>query len=186
MVGDLAGDLVRELHALLEKQAIMELVQAYSRAVDRHDFVLLRSLYALDGIDDHGGLYCGPADGFVDWLRTAMAVVETSHAVHNHTIRINSATAAEGEAYVTAYNRIPKPEGGFDEFIQGLRYIDHYQKEDGQWRFARRTVIVDWAQLRPAFWDFEHPLLKGKRPAVPGPDDPSYRFLAHSDFERRD
>lgn len=170
---------------LLEKQAIAELVHAYSRAVDRHDFTLLRSLYASDGIDDHGGLYCGPADGFVAWLREAMATVDTSHAVHNHTIAVHGDTA-EGEAYVTAYNRIPKPEGGFDEFIQGLRYVDQYCKEDGRWRFARRTVVVDWAQLRPAFWDFEHPLLSGKRPAVAGAADPSYGILTAEAFARRE
>jgi hypothetical protein len=180
-----SGEPSQDIAALLEKQAIIELVEAYSRAVDRQDFVLLRSLYAADGIDDHGGIYCGPADGFVAWLRTAMKGVDTSHAVHNHTISVDGETA-EGEVYVTAYNRIPNVEGGFDEFIQGLRYMDHYTKESGQWRFARRTVIVDWAQHRPALWDFEHPLLKGKRPAVAGPADPSYALLSHSRFARRE
>jgi len=180
----MTGDQDGAVAMLLEKQAIAELVYAYSRAVDRHDFVLLRSLYAADGIDDHGGLYCGPADGFVAWLKTAMKGVETSHAVHNHTIAVTGETA-EGEAYVTAYNRIPVAQGGFDEFIQGLRYIDSYVKEGVQWRFARRTVVVDWAQLRPAFWDFDHPLLKGKRPAAPGADDPSYGLLSAPPFIRR-
>ena len=173
----------RDIEILLEKQAIAELVRDYSRAVDRHDFVMLRDLYTADGIDDHGALYNGPADGFVAWLKVAMAQVETSHAVHNHTIVVDGATA-EGEAYVTAYNRIPRPEGGFDEFIQGLRYVDKYRKEE-RWRFVTRTVVVDWAQLRPAFWDFEHPLLKGKRPASPNADDPSYSLLSGAPFARR-
>src|SRR5262249_18283425 len=104
------SDIAPELRALLEKQAIKELVQTYSRAVDRHDFALLRSLYTEDGIDDHGGIYSGSADGFVTWLREAMKHVETSHALHNLTIAIDGDTA-EGEAYVTAYNRIPRAEG---------------------------------------------------------------------------
>jgi ketosteroid isomerase-like protein len=172
-----------ELAELVEKQAIRELVWAYSRAVDRHDFALLRSLYTDDGIDDHGGIYCGPADGFVAWLRVAMAKVETSHAVHNHQIVLTD-DGAIGEAYVTAYNRIPNGQGGFDEFIQGLRYIDRYRKEAGWWRFVHRKVAVDYAQHRPAFWDFEHPLLKGKCPALPGPDDVSYALLQHPLFAR--
>lgn len=180
----MASDIAPALHNLLEKQAIAELVQAYSRAVDRQDFALLRSLYTADGIDDHGELYCGSADGFVAWLRTAMKGVDTSHAVHNHRMAIDG-DAAEGEVYVTAYNRIPNPDGGFNEFIQGLRYLDKYRKEDGGWRFAHRMVVVDWAQLRAAFWDFDHPLLRGKRPAQAGPGDPSYGMLSNGLFARR-
>ena len=178
------SDMTPAIRDLLEKQAITELVNSYSRAVDRHDFVLLRDLYTADGIDDHGGLYCGPADGFVAWLREAMKEVDTSHAVHNHTIAIDG-DQAEGEVYVTAYNRIPNPEGGANEFIQGLRYLDKYRNEGGRWRFAHRTVVVDWAQLRPAFWDFDHPLLSGKRPAQPGPGDTSYDVLSSACFARR-
>ena len=48
-------DLAPELTELLDKQAIAELVLNYSRAVDRQDLKLLRSLYTKDGIDDHGG-----------------------------------------------------------------------------------------------------------------------------------
>ena len=177
------SDIAPELRILLEKQAITELVQAYSRAVDRHDFTLLRSLYTEDGIDDHGGIYSGSADGFVAWLREAMKVVETSHALHNLTITVDG-DIAEGEAYVTAYNRIPRAEGGFDEFIQGLRYLDKYRKTDGRWQFVHRTVVVDWAQHRPALWDFTHPLLVGKRPAQPDETDPSYAILKSPLFAR--
>ncbi len=176
-------NLQRDLVELLEKQAISELVFAYSRAVDRHDFNLLRTLYTQDGIDDHGGIFCGPAPAFVDWLETAMKDVDTSHSVHNHVIKVHGDTA-EGEVYVTAYNRIPDGERAFKEFIQGLRYIDQYRKTAGRWQFVLRTVVVDWAQLRPALWDFQNPLLKGKKPAQGGPGDPSYRLLADSLFAR--
>jgi ketosteroid isomerase-like protein len=168
---------------LLAKQAITELVWSYSRAVDRHDFALLRTLYTEDGTDDHGGIYSGTATGFVDWLEQAMALVDTSHAVHNHMIAVAGDTA-EGEAYVTAYNRIPDSHGGWNEFIQGLRYVDRYRRTDGRWQFSARTVIVDWAQHGPALWDFEHPLLKGKKPAVGGAGDASYGLLGNGLFRR--
>jgi hypothetical protein len=172
------------LAELLAKQAITELVWNYSRAVDRHDFALLRTLYTEDGTDDHGSMYCGSASGFVDWLEQAMAQVDTSHAVHNHLISVSGDTA-EGEAYVTAYNRIADGEGGWNEFIQGLRYIDRYRRTAGRWQFSARTVTVDWAQHRPALWDFEHPLLKGKKPAVGGAEDTSYGLLKDPLFRRR-
>ena len=178
-------ELAPEVRVLIEKQSIAELVMNYSRAIDRQDFILLRDLYTEDGIDDHGGMYCGGADGFVAWLKDAMKGVETMHQVHNHMIAVQGDTA-EGEAYLTTYNRIPSKEGGFDEFIQGLRYLDQYRKEGGKWRFAHRIVAVDWAQHRPALWDFEHPLLKGKRPGRPGPDDPAYATLTDATFARRE
>jgi hypothetical protein len=44
--------------------------------------------------------------------------------------------------------------------------------------------MVDWAQHRPALWDFAHPLLKGKRPGRPGADDLSYAILSDPAFAR--
>jgi ketosteroid isomerase-like protein len=174
-----------KIQELLDKQAIQELLHAYSRAVDRQDFELLASLYAPDGFDDHAGLYCGPAAGYVEWLRGAMKAVDlTTHQIHQATIFVH-ARRAEGEVYVTAYNRLHGRDGGFEELIQGLRYLDRYREDAGTWRFEHRTVVCDWAQHRPAFWGIEHPFLDGKRSGVAGPEDPSYRVLRDTGFARR-
>lgn len=174
------------LAALLEKQAIRELVQDYSRAVDRQDFARLLSLYTEDGIDDHAGLYTGPAAGFVDWLRGALADVDlTSHEVHQVAIALaDDGVHAQGEVYVTAYNRLRGEDGALQDFTQGLRYLDRYRRDAGRWRFAHRTVVCDWARLEPAIWDPAHPLLAGKRFGVSGAADPSYRALDARAFGR--
>jgi hypothetical protein len=174
------------IQALLDKQAIAELVYGYSRAVDRKDFTLLRSLYTADGFDDHGGLYCGSAAGYVDWLELAMANCDiTTHSVHNHLVALHSAERAEGEVYVTAYHRLRDGNGGYNELIEGLRYLDHYQKSNGRWQFARRTLINDWAQVGPAFWDLNDPALKGTPIGKCNAEDPSYRLLSLPLFRRR-
>jgi ketosteroid isomerase-like protein len=171
---------------LIEKQAILELVHAYSRAVDRCDFDLLASLYTEDGIDDHTGLYCGPVAGFVDWLRDALAGVDgTTHHVHSVTIALDG-THAEGEVYLTAYNRLRSEDGTLSDFVQGLRYLDHYRRDAGRWRFARRTVVCDWARQGPSVWDASHPLIAGKRIGRGGADDPSYSVLRSRIFARHD
>jgi hypothetical protein len=175
----------RSLEALLDKQAITELVHAYSRAVDRRDFELLSSLYATDGIDDHGALYCGPAPGYVEWLREALQGVDaTAHHVHSVTIALDG-DRAQGEVYLTAYNRLRAADGSLEDLVQGLRYLDRYRRELGAWRFERRTVVCDWAEHRPAFWDLAHPLLAGKRIGVGGAEDPSYRVLDDPTFARK-
>ncbi|HEY9546078.1 MAG TPA: nuclear transport factor 2 family protein, partial [Solimonas sp.] len=45
-------DLEQQLEALLDKQAISELVHAYCNAADRHDFDKMRALYHDDAIDE--------------------------------------------------------------------------------------------------------------------------------------
>jgi ketosteroid isomerase-like protein len=173
-----------DLRALLEKQSIVELVNAYCRAVDRRDFALLERLYTEDGIDDHAGLYVGPVRGFVEWLEQALDGVDaTTHHVHNVTIALDGARA-EGEVYLTAYNRLKNDDGSFDDFVQGLRYLDHYRRDERGWRFARRSVVCDWARQRPSSWDPDHPLIAGKRFGRAGKDDPSYALLSSDLFAR--
>lgn len=174
------------LRELLDKQAISELVYCYSRAVDRRDFALLGSLYTDDGVDDHGSLYSGDAEGFVSWLRGALEGVDiTSHQVHHLLISVDG-DEAEGEAYVTAYNRIGNAQGGWDDFLQGLRYLDRFRRCADGWRFSHRTVVCDWAQHQASFWDAEHPLLAGKRFGSGDAADPSYSCLQRPPFARRE
>jgi hypothetical protein len=180
----------KAIQALLDKQAISELVFGYSRAVDRKDFALLRTLYTGNGYDDHGGLYRGSASGYVDWLEQAMQSCDiTTHSVHNHLIALQDDTHAEGEVYVTAYHRLHSLQengsGGFNELIEGLRYLDRYQKVDGRWLFARRTLVNDWAQVGPAFWNIDDPALKGTPVGKCSAEDISYRLLETPVFKRR-
>lgn len=180
------ADPMAELQALLDKQQIRELVLNYSRGVDRKDFALLRTLYAEGATDDHGGLFRGPATEYIDWLQQAMEACEmTSHSVHNHLIGLESATRAHGEVYVTAYQRLHGGSEGFAELVQGLRYLDLYEKRDGLWQFARRTLINDWTQIGTAFWDLEHPVMKGTPVGRADAADPSYQWLPHAAFARR-
>lgn len=174
----------KALKELLDKQAIGELVHNYSRAVDRKDWALLRDLYTHDGIDDHAALFCGPADDFVKWLEAATAHLDgMAHHVHSILIGVEG-DAAWGEAYVTSYNRWPDGNGGFEEFVQGLRYLDTYRREGDKWRFVYRKVMVDYAYKQPAWFDFTDPLLAGKRPGLFGAEDPSYAELKHETFVR--
>jgi ketosteroid isomerase-like protein len=177
-----AGD--EALRELLAKRAIEELLHAYSRAVDRKDFVLLATLYADDGSDDHPGLYTGPAAGYVEWLRGAMKAVDlTTHQVHQASIVVRG-RFAEGEVYVTAYNRLHADGGRFEELVHGLRYLDRYREDDGRWRFVHRSVVTDWTEHRPAAP--AAPRREGQRDGVADAGDPLYQMLRDPAFARRD
>jgi ketosteroid isomerase-like protein len=171
---------------LIDKDAIRDLVLRYSRGVDRQDFALLRSLYTQDAVEDnHAGLFTGPADAYVDWLESSLPrVAMTTHAVQNHLIVVEDETHAQGEVYVLAYHRLPAEGGGWFDQIHGSRYLDHYEKRDGRWLFARRSVAIDWKRRGPSSWDSDHPDVPGMPLGTHDADDPSYHVLENVHFAR--
>ncbi len=176
------------LEALIDREAIRDLVLSYSRGVDRHDFNFLRSLYTADAIeDDHGGNFSGTADAYVDWLEEVMGRVRASqHQVFNHTIMLEGAYRAQGEVYLAGRTRLALEDGsGEEDLTHGMRYLDHSRKVGTKWLFARRTIIVDWLEAAPTQWNPERSDTRNAQFGTTGADDPSYRILNHPYFRRR-
>jgi hypothetical protein len=131
-----------------DKFALQQLAWTYCHAVDRRDMTLLRSLYHDDAVDDHGPMFCGGPDEFVAWLPSVLSGWEaTSHMIANMLFLVDG-DQADGELVTTAYHRSCPPDA--QEFIAGGRYLDRYEKRDGAWRFLRRSLVLDWAENRPA------------------------------------
>jgi SnoaL-like domain len=174
------------MQLLIDKDAIRDLVLLYSRGVDRQDFALLRSLYTQDAVEDnHSGLFTGSAAAYVDWLETSLPrVATTTHAVQNHLIVVEDETHAQGEVYVLAYHRLPAEGGGWFDQIHGSRYLDHYEKRNGRWLFARRSVAIDWKRRGPSSWDSDHPDVPGMPLGTHDAADPSYHVLKNVHFAR--
>ena len=175
------------LQALIDKDAIRDLVFSYSRGVDRQDFNFLRTLYTADAIeDDHGGNFSGTGEAYVDWLEEVMGRVRASqHQVYNHTIMLEGAYRAQGEVYLAGRTRLALEEGGEEDLTHGLRYLDHYAKVGNKWLFAERTIIVDWLEAAPTQWAPERDDTRNAQFGTTGADDPSYRILSHPYFRRR-
>lgn len=133
--------------ALLDRVALTELVMRYCRGVDRRDFVLVRSLYHDDAIDDHGKMFYGGPDAFVEWLPAILANWElTIHSISNSVFAIEGDTA-EGEHVVTAFHRTAAPNRM--EFTIWGRFLDRYERRDGVWKFAHRRLAFDHGRLTP-------------------------------------
>jgi len=169
--------MTEELRALLDKQAITELVHAYCAASDRRDLAALRELYHADAIDDHGGFFKGPAMTFIDTLPEIQAPMRILH--HNVTT-LNIALQgdyAEGEIYVLAFHQIDGDEQPLDLLIGG-RYLDRYARRDGRWKFSERAVLADWATVTdPSAVRLAHPLIDGSHIGQPDGTDPGYNFF---------
>lgn len=162
------------LQQMLDKQAIMDLLNAYCNAADRHDHVKMRSLYHADAIDDHGSFFKGLAMEFIDKLPEIQAPMQILH--HNMTT-VNIALDGdygEGEVYILAFHQVATDDGPMDVLIGG-RYFDRYEKRQGQWKFSHRAVSADWATVNtPSTVNLTHPMIEGAHIGKPGPDDPSY------------
>jgi hypothetical protein len=137
------------LQDLLDKQEIHELALRYCRGVDRKDPDLLRSLYTTDGIDNHGDLYRGDAEGYVAFLEASFPFIQVgAHYVCNHLVELDAADPdrATGEVYALGYHRVRGEEGPALDSWVGVRYLDRYRREAGQWRFEQRDVVFDFAR----------------------------------------
>jgi hypothetical protein len=137
-----------ELQALLDKQAIREVVLRYCRGVDRHDRDLVRDCYWPDAVDEHGS-FTGTRDEYLTWLfdRMLTRYSMTMHFVGNILVEVEGARATS-EAYGVSWHRgladHAAPERGGDDLMSAFRYVDQMERRDlggsgGVWRIARRT-----------------------------------------------
>jgi hypothetical protein len=167
-MGDPCGELI-------DKQALKELVLKYCRACDRRDFCLLRTLYHDDAIDDHGAMFKGTADEYLAWLPGVLANFEaTVHSLTNTLFEVRG-DAAQGELYALAYHRTHRPAAR--DITIGGRYLDHYERRAGEWKFLRRALALDFCQVTPvdaaAYREFAAGAPRGRTDR----QDPSYLAL---------
>ena len=137
------------LQILIDQAAIRDLHLRYCRGVDRLDWALVRSCYHDDATDDHGG-YSGGVDGFMAWVAPALARFEsTQHFTGNQLVEVDGDTAwAEHYALVT-HRRAAGPDEPAADLVVAVRYVDRIERRNGEWRIARRVVIVDFDRLDP-------------------------------------
>jgi hypothetical protein len=161
-----------DVQHLLDKSALQDLVLRYCRSMDRRDFALARSLYHVDALEDRGDIFRGCVDEFIAWLPQVTAQFElTVHRVFNMLFVVEG-DRAEGEIYCEAYHRTHQPDAR--EMIVGGRFLDRYERRNGEWKFIYRTSTVDRCNLRPV--DVQaYAQFVAKTPAGrPDRTDPSY------------
>lgn len=153
--------------------AIRDVVLRYCRAVDRRDYDAVRACYHPDATDHHG-TYRGGVDGFIARLHRELPKCErTFHVLANLLVDRVTADTARGESYVLAYHRLDARVGpGKVDRVVALRYLDHFERRDGQWRIHERVCVCEWTRTDPVLdgWDFGPEFVRGQ----PGPEDPIF------------
>lgn len=164
------------LDTLEAEQALHRLNTVYCRAADRMDRALMDSVWTRDGQID-AGVFKGPASEFALAITTPDPNRERSyHSISNEYFEIDG-DQARGEVYVVAISTVLKDGKKIDQWIGG-RYLDTYRREQGEWKIATRSFVMDWNMHLPttAIWDeglFGMIKLRGTRDG----SDPSYRLF---------
>jgi hypothetical protein len=133
-----------ELQLLLDKQALHEVLMRYCRGVDRMDPELIASVFHPDAIDDHGIFSSTRRDDFVEWVIPFQArFTVTAHMMTNEYYEVFG-DVAFGEAYAIMYSEIPPADGNPPQLIKTTgRYVDRFERRDGEWRIAHRRLIIE-------------------------------------------
>jgi len=155
---------------LVDKQAIREVVMRYCRGVDRCDPELVASAYFPDAEDDHpGGQHFTGATIGAEMVASMQANMQsTNHQITTQTIEVRGDRAA-AESYSLG-NHVMKDGRRLRTLV---RYLDRFERRDGEWRISYRLCVNDAAEVLP-------PETEGLGPPSPSRrdrTDPSYDFL---------
>jgi ketosteroid isomerase-like protein len=142
------------LQRFVDKDEIQHVLLEYGRALDARDFAAYSSLFASDGEWIGGfGSVKGPANikAFMEKnMGTGGNTSNNYHLLSNFVIKVTGDTA-------TAWSRwafVQPQQAGGAVIAQAGRYDDTFVRENGVWKFKKRTASNDTgrptgAQVRP-------------------------------------
>jgi ketosteroid isomerase-like protein len=139
-----------------DRLAIRELIDAYAHCADRRDakgqmalftgdtrFLVFMDPTAAEPTQElHGRESLAPV---FDDLNQYVA---TMHFNGQSTILLDG-DRATGESYCLAHHLKVGQDGQRTMMIASIRYLDELVKQDGQWLFAERRLMVNWTETRP-------------------------------------
>lgn len=139
----------KTIEDIVAEATIKDIHIRYCRGVDRMDFDLLRSCFHPDAVTDYG-YFGGSIDDFIASAREQIPMsLVTTHNTGNQIVEVNG-DMAWAEHYTVATHRMAADALGPErDFVTAVRYIDHLECRDGDWRIARRQLILDWMRSDP-------------------------------------
>jgi len=133
-----------QLQELLDKQAITEVLQRYSRTLDWLDDDGQAGCFWPDAHIDYG-FFTGTA---ADFLPVVMQIERASqrrwHFLSAPAIAFTAPDHAQVECYGMATGIRQQDDGSWSGGLYGGRYLDEFAKKDGEWRIAQRKYVMDW------------------------------------------
>ena len=137
-----------------DRLAIRELIDAYAHCADRRDADGQKALFTVDTnftvhMEGQGSEPTQVLTG-----REALTPVFDDLNRYEATMHFNGQSTVtldhewgSGESYCIAHH-LYSEDGERKLMVAYLRYDDRFIKVDGAWRFAARSLYVDWAETR--------------------------------------
>lgn len=141
-----------QLERLVAEAEIRRVVARYCRGIDRMDLELVRSCYHDDAHDEHGS-FSGTVDAYLEWVRRLLAKYDaTMHFIGNQLVDFDDADTAWVETYGMSVHRSASDKPHLN-LTTGFRFVDRFERRDGEWRIAHRIAVPDWSlRHRPDDW----------------------------------
>jgi hypothetical protein len=137
-----------------DRLAIQDCLHRYARGIDRRNWEFLASAFHPGARLDQGD-FKGTIEEMLENVAGRHAAIEQSaHLLTNILIEFDSANGAVVETYFLAWLRnahVPATiktamgaaEAGKVDMRSLGRYIDRFERRDGQWRIARRVCVAE-------------------------------------------
>jgi len=142
-----------KVQMLIDHFDIREVIEAYVDGCDRCDKAAVRDVYHPDSWDNHGPLdMCGPdfADACVQSLIDNWSTC--NHLLGQSRIRVSGDEAGVQTYFHASLTREADGVTMLDQMVG--RYIDKFERRDGQWRIKDRRCIAEWSYSAPTGEDF--------------------------------
>jgi hypothetical protein len=149
----------------------------YCHGVDRCDLEILKGCFWPDGTCN----YSDSDENAIIWAENCIGgisqMVRTFHSISNHWIDVDG-DSARGETYCTAYHLLKGEDGSLTDMVVGGRYLDRFEKRDGEWKIASRYYVMDWNTNATSTDQRSDGLLGGLNTGGRMDIDPFYKVLA--------
>ena len=140
--------MTKTIEDVVAEAAIKDVHIRYCRANDRRDEELMRSCFHPDAVIElHEPLN---VDAFIALGREILSMyAQTWHNTGNQLVEV-AGDAAWVEHYTISTHRIAASDAGSErDFVVSGRYVDRMERREGEWRIARRIMLVDLSRTDP-------------------------------------
>ena len=131
-----------ELQALLDREAIRDLIHRHTDAVNRRDFEAMAKLYQADAVWESPtlGLRFEDNASFIDFLVNTSGALEILYQEANNPV-VELLDDHTAQASTSIHEMARTGDGGFNLDQYGMYFDDFVQTDDG-WRFRRRAFVT--------------------------------------------
>jgi hypothetical protein len=138
-------DLAAAVRALQDRLDVGDLMVRYGRALDSHDWALLRTCFLPDAVADYGALE-GRNEGIEEIIaachRALVGLDSSQHLIANVQVEVDGDTAST-TCYLHAQHYLVSA-SGVNTFVVGGTYRDEVVRTPDGWRIAHRVLETTW------------------------------------------